>query len=212
MGREMPFTRQVVQKQCPEKPRGEFVPWASLMFTGALGRKEESRDQATPDSSPTKDGAIHCMKNHVRKLFQSRFDDLARNYGPQVRLMPGHDLLKPEYALTRNANALHEGATVDSAELIAAMKMAFKKPIVEPEFLEKLLKLYDFEILDAKTGDFSTPPADPVKTPDGKLHFMIREGDLLFKVGPAKPRKGDFLLFQMRPVKGSWKLVAEYLD
>ena len=126
--------------------------------------------------------------------------------------MPGHEFLKPEYDLTTNADALHEGATVNPAKLVAVMKKAFKEPIVEPEFLEKLLDLYDFEILDTKAGDFSTPPPDPVKTPDGKLHFMIREGDLLFKVGPAKPRKGDFLLFQMRPLEGSWKLVAEYLD
>ena len=214
LGREMPFTRQVVQKQRPEKPRGEFVPWASLMFAGVPDRKPDpgKHPPLHPSPLPTRAEAVHITKNHVRNLFQSRFDDLARNYGPQVRLMPGHDLLKPEYALTRNANALHEGATVDSAELIAAMKRAFKKPIVEPEFLGQVLNRYAFEILDTEAGDFSTPPADPVKTPDGKLHFMIREGDLLFKVGPAKPRKGDFLLFQMRPVKGSWKLVAEYLD
>ena len=46
LGREMPFTRQVVEKQRPEKPRGEFVPWASLMFAevpgDAVDRKKQS--------------------------------------------------------------------------------------------------------------------------------------------------------------------------
>ncbi len=212
LAHEMPFTRQIVQKQRPEKPRGEFVPWASLMFAGIPGRKEDPGDQATADFPPTRAGAVRFIKNHVTKVFQSRFDDLARNYGPRIRLMPGHELLKPEYALTRNANARHEGATVDSADLIAALKRSFKEPIVEPELLGQVLNRYAFEILDTEAGDFSTPPADPVRTPDGKLHFMMLEGDLLFKVGPAKPRKGDFLLFQIRPVKGSWKLAAEYLD
>ncbi len=41
---------------------------------------------------------------------------------------------------------------------------------------------------------------------------MIKDGDILFKVGPAKPRKGDFLLFQLRPLEGSWKVGAECLD
>ena len=212
LGHEMPFTRQVVQKQRPEKPRREFVPWASLMFAGAPDRKSEPGKNPPLHPSPTRAEAVRITKNHVRNLFQSKFDDLTPNYAPQVRLMPGHEFLKPEYDLTTNADALHEGATVNPAKLVAVMKKAFKEPIVEPEFLEKLLDLYDFEILDTKAGDFSTPPPDPVKTPDGKLHFMIREGDLLFKVGPAKPRKGDFLLFQMRPLEGSWKLVAEYLD
>ena len=41
---------------------------------------------------------------------------------------------------------------------------------------------------------------------------MIEDGDILSKVGPAKPRKGDFLLFQLRPLEDFWKVVAEYLD
>ena len=61
-------------------------------------------------------------------------------------------------------------------------------------------------------GSRASRKHDLVKTPDGKLHFMIKDGDILFKVGPAKPRKGDFLLFQLRPLGGSWKVVAEYLD
>ena len=69
--------------------------------------------------------------------------------------------------------------------------------------------MYAFEILETKPGPFATDPPDPVNTPDGKLHFMIEDGDILFKVGPAKPRKGDFLLFQLRPLEGSWKVVAE---
>ncbi len=41
---------------------------------------------------------------------------------------------------------------------------------------------------------------------------MIKDGEIFFKVGLAKPRKGDFLLFQLRPLEGSWKVVTEYLD
>ena len=41
---------------------------------------------------------------------------------------------------------------------------------------------------------------------------MIEDGDILFEVGPAKPRKGDFLLFQLRLLEGAWKVVTEYLD
>jgi len=69
--------------------------------------------------------------------------------------------------------------------------------------------MYAFEILETKPGPFAT---DPVNTPDGKLQFMIKDGDILFKVGSAKPRKGDFLLFQLRPLEGAWKVVADYLD
>ena len=41
---------------------------------------------------------------------------------------------------------------------------------------------------------------------------MSKDGDILFKVGPAKPRKGDFLLFQLGALEGSWKVEAECLD
>ena len=44
------------------------------------------------------------------------------------------------------------------------------------------------------------------------LFVPLQGCDILFKVGPAKPRKGDFLLFQLHPLGGSWKVVAEYLD
>ena len=44
------------------------------------------------------------------------------------------------------------------------------------------------------------------------LFVPLQGCDILFKVGPAKPRKGNFLLFQLRPLEGSWKVVAEYLD
>ncbi len=44
------------------------------------------------------------------------------------------------------------------------------------------------------------------------LFVPLQGCDILFKVGLAKPRKGGFLLFQLRPLEGSWKVVAEYLD
>ena len=60
-------------------------------------------------------------------------------------------------------------------------------------------------------GEFSIPAADPVGTPDSKLHFTIQRGDVLVKAAPGKG-SGDFILLQLREVDGTWRVVAESLD
>ncbi len=82
--------------------------------------------------------------------------------------------------------------TSEQAEKIAAMMESLK-----------------FEALKTTLGDFATQSSDPVGTPDSKLHFTIKEGDVLIK---AAPPKRDFILLQVRQVEGAWRVVAEYLD
>ena len=72
-----------------------------------------------------------------------------------------------------------------------------------------MLKGLNYEALDAPPGEFAADPADPVDTPDGKLRFDIKQGDVLLKVSPPT---GDFLLLQLRKIGNEWKVVAEYVD
>ena len=72
-----------------------------------------------------------------------------------------------------------------------------------------MLKTLAFERMEVEIENNAVEPSDPVGTPDGKLHFKIEDGDALLKIAPPK---GDFLLFQIRPIEGKWRVVAEYLD
>ncbi len=189
--------------------RRRHFPLIAAGFTALLLPAHGKEGDSGVPRALTPAGATRVVQAHVRSLFEGRIEKMVRNYHHRLRLMPGHDMLRAGHGIVP-VDARDEGRVVDSAQLIAALKKMFgDRPLVPPQHLEKLLKMYAFEILETKPGPFAT---DPVKTPDGKLHFMIKDGDILFKVGPAKPRKGDFLLFQLRPLEGSWKVVTEYLD
>lgn len=61
----------------------------------------------------------------------------------------------------------------------------------------------EFNVLKTTPGAFAVPP-------ELKLQFTIVDGDVLIKAVP--PKKGAFIMLQMRQIEGSWKVVAEYLD
>jgi hypothetical protein len=72
-----------------------------------------------------------------------------------------------------------------------------------------VLETLKYEVLKVKAGKVQVDPTDPVGTPDGKLHFEVKEGDVLLKVSPPK---GDFLYLHLRKVNGTWLIVSEYID
>ena len=131
-------------------------------------------------------------------------------YPPKVQLLAGHEFLKDKYQLAPEG-ARDKGAVVVRDKLVAAMakQQVAKKKQFDEERFEKMLGQLDYKPLKTKEGKFVADPTDPVRTPDGKLHFVIKKGDILLKVSPPK---GDFLLLQMRFQKGSWVVVAEYIN
>jgi hypothetical protein len=134
---------------------------------------------------------------------------LEKTYAAEVGLIPGHEFLKDEYALTEPGGRAR-GATVKKEKLLEAMKKAVAdRPARPADRVAKMLAGLTYTVLDAVPGEFAADPSDPVDTPDGKLHFDIKQGDALIKVAPPK---GDFLLLQLRQVGGDWKVVAEYVD
>ena len=154
-------------------------------------------------------GAIEVAKTHLDSNLKWNFKKLSETYAPKVTLMPGHEFLKEEYGLA-GAGGRDKGGEIDRDKLIAAMKKASADRRERPqERIDKLLKSLTYEVIETKEGDFATEASDPVGTPDGKLHFAIKKGDVLLKVAPPK---GDFLLFHLRKKDGAWSVVSEYLD
>lgn len=159
--------------------------------------------------SPTVASATSAAQKHVRNFMEGQFNKLERTYAAQIKLISGHEMLKAKYNLA-GEEARKAGVIVNRAKLVEAMKKSFGgRPVVPVDAIDAVFNAYVFEVLETPVGDYATDPPDPVATPDGKIHFSIEPGDLLFKVGP---KKGDFLLFQFRSIAGSWKVVAEYLD
>jgi len=172
---------------------------------------QAKNDDAPAVALPDTQSATEVAAGHVRSFMEGKFDKMTDSYAAKVRLMPGHEMLKAEYGLA-GEGARTTGATVDRAKLLGASMKAFGgRPVVPPDVLEKLLTAFEFQVLGPGLGDHGVDSPDPVDTPDGKVHFIIKQGDVLLKFAP-KNGKGDFLLFQLRQVAGGWRVVAELLD
>lgn len=153
---------------------------------------------------------------HVRAILSREIGGFSQTYAENVILMPGHEFLKKRYNISGLGR--DKPFTTKRVVLTKAMSDAMNKrePLSEQDKKERSkrtderMKQFRFEMLEVKEGDFVTDPSDLVGTPDGKLHFQIKKGDVLYKVVPPR---GDFLLLQLREVeKGLWKVVAEYWD
>lgn len=139
------------------------------------------------------------------------FDEeiLKKTYADQVRLMPGHEALKPKYGIAEDAGRKN-AADVSAKTIITFLKgMSEKKPR-PPARVLKILKVLEYKNLKVEPGDYTIAPSDPVKTPDGNLHFNIIKGDKLIQIN--LPGKDDYILLQMRLIKEKWRVVAEYID
>lgn len=152
---------------------------------------------------------IATAESHLGNLLRGDIPELSKSYAAKVLLMPGHEFLKTDYGLAKDGDRAI-GLEVDRGKLVATMKQAAAERRKRPaERINKFLATVRYEVLKTKVGDFATDAADPVGTPDGKLHFTIEKGDLLLKVAPPK---GDFLYLHLRKLDDEWRVVSEYLD
>lgn len=155
------------------------------------------------------DKAIEASKNHVNSFLRADYRKLEETYASKVVLMPGHEFLKMEYGLTAEPGR-KKATEVECGKLIQTMMKAGEGRQPRPtDKIDALVESLRFDVLSSTVGDFSTQSSDPVGTPDSKLHFTIKEGDVLVKVAPSR---GDFILLQLRQAEGRWRVVAEYLD
>ena len=155
------------------------------------------------------DKAVDASKDHLSSFLRADYKKLEDTYASKVVLMPGHEFLKIEYGLTAEPGR-KKATEVERGKLIQAMMKAGEgRPARPADKIAAMMESLRFEILRTTVGDFSTQSSDPVGTPDSKLHFTIKEGDVLVK---AAPPKGDFILLQLRQAEGAWRVVAEYLD
>ena len=153
--------------------------------------------------------AIDASKTHLSTFLRADFKKLEDTYASKVVLMPGHEFLKIEYGLAATPGR-KKMTEVERAKLIQAMlKAAEGRPARPADKIAAMMESLRFEVLKTTVGDLATQSSDPVGTPDSKLHFTIKEGDVLVKIAPPK---GDFILLQVRQIDGAWRVVAEYLD
>jgi hypothetical protein len=153
--------------------------------------------------------AIESAKAHLEGSFGADYRTLDATYAPKVTLMPGHEFLKEEYGLA-GAGGRAEGADVEADQLIKAMETAAAKQPARPaDRVKALLDTLKYEVVKVAEGPVAIAPSDPVGTPDGKLHFQVKKGDVLLKVSPPK---GDCLLLHLRKIDGIYRIVSEYLD
>lgn len=153
--------------------------------------------------------ALDAAKTHLIAFISLDTKTLESTFSDSVQLMAGHEFLKAKYKLVENG-ARNKGAAVKRELLLKVItESSADRPKPPVEKVKPKVDTLTFSVLKTKEGEFITSAADPVGTPDGKLHFNIIKGDVLVK---AAPPKGDFVLFQMRKETGSWKVIAEYLD
>ena len=155
------------------------------------------------------DNAVDASKAHLNAFLRADYKKLEDTYASKVVLMPGHEFLKVEYGFTKEPGR-KQATEVERAKLIQAMmKAAEGQPARPADKIAAVMESLRFEVMETTLGDFATQSSDPVGTPDSKLHFTIKKGDVLVK---AAPPKGDFILLQMRQADGAWRVVGEYLD
>lgn len=156
------------------------------------------------------------IKQHITAMFTANEKQMLNSYADTVRIMPGHECLKPMHGLEQ-AKAGGRNVAIDlPAKTIIDFNISQGKNLPGLEVLQPIINSLAYVNLPVTTGDFSIAPGDPVGTPDGKLHFQIVKGDKLIKITPATHE--DFILFQLRRHQtadgtlGKWKIVAEYVD
>ena len=155
------------------------------------------------------ESSLESAKAHLEGNFGRDYRILHATYAPRVTLMPGHEFLKKEYGLSGEAGRA-QSLEVKSAKLIAAMQKAEEgKPARPAERVAAMLETLKYEVINVDEGSVEVVPSDPVGTPDGKLHFQVKKGDILLKVSPPK---GDFLILHLRKIEGTYRIVSEYLD
>ncbi|MDB4670663.1 hypothetical protein OAF34_00885 [Pirellulaceae bacterium] len=155
------------------------------------------------------DPVIEAARSHIIAILQFDGEKLKNSYAERVELMPGHEFLAARYQLADEKPA-GKSLIIAREKLITAMVQAKKRNGPIPaEMVKVFLEKSNFTVLPAEEGDFEIEPSKKSKTIDGKLHFKIRMGDRIIKVGPPN---GDFALFQFRKTNKQWKVVSECLD
>ena len=160
-------------------------------------------------SSYAEDSGLEHCKKHLLAILSFDLEDLNTTYAENVNLMPGHEFTKPEHKLG-DEDSRKTGLTVTRDKLLQAMKADIGDRESRPkDAVKKKLSALEYVILSNKAGKFAAVPSDPVGTADGKLHFELKKGDLLYKI---KPPRGDFLLLHLRKIESKWVVISEYLD
>jgi hypothetical protein len=183
----------------------------TILLTFSLAFNLSALDDKTKASSPIAPpiSAIEAAKEHILAVLTGDLEGMGKSFAKSVILMPHHELLGK-----RHGFAGKDGRKVPTRVEGAKVAAAYKKHVGDPKPVEQaraMLNQVKFTAIKAKVGDFAIAPpdAEPLKSPDGKLHFQMKEGDALIKF---QPPRGDFILFQLRAIGGTWRVVAEYWD
>jgi hypothetical protein len=167
---------------------------ALLMLVGALLANDE---------------AVAVSKAHMNAFLQSDYKKLEDTYASKVVLMPGHEFLKVGFGFATEPGR-KQAMEVERAKVIQALTKASEgRPTRPADQIAAMMESLRFEVIKTTPGDFVMEASRPVATPDSKLHFTIKEGDVLVK---ATPPRGGFVLLQLRQADGAWRVVGEYLD
>jgi len=188
-----------------------ILPNGITILTSATAQAalKAEKNETTPAPRESSHDAVEAARKHLRAFLACDPETLKATYAPKVELMPGHEFLKDQYALTAPGGRAR-GATVERDKFIAAMRKASANHPPRPaERIDEMLKTLTYDTLKTAAGRFVTDSTDPVGTQDGKLRFTIKKGDVLLKVSPPK---GDFLLLHLRREEGTWSVVSEYID
>ena len=194
--------KEASKSQVDAKPKDSSLNNVGIVPESVGGTEQQKNSVAV-------DAAIVVAKAHLRGLMEGGDNKLANTYADKVVLMPGHEFLKPEYGFGESRNR-SVAATVPREKLIQAMKKVNEKRTKRSKKkIDEVLQEFKISKLEMNPKKNATAPSDPVGTPDGRLNFKIKSGDVMLKAGPET---GDSFVFQLRDIDGKWKVVAEYID
>jgi len=153
--------------------------------------------------------ATKFIKTHIGNLMSRDLSEVSNSYASNVQLMAGHEFLKPKFKIGAD-DARSTGARVDRKRLLDALKAVFATSRAkDPEKVKKMVSGLNVAIIETEAGSFSVAPSDPLST-KANLFFSIVPRDVLLKVSASD--HPDFMLFQVRRIDGTLRVVAEYLD
>jgi hypothetical protein len=149
-------------------------------------------------------------KKFVSAKFSASRESFLKALAPEVLLLGGHEYLKKEYGISQTGDRMKSVAVKRDtlADLDAKVYSQFPKKKMEK--IKELLAQADYRFVISKQNGMTLDPWTQEETGKRTRSLPTKKGDVVMVVLPEP--KGDYLLYVMRKIDGTWRVVMDYTD